>query len=1068
MKKLKLFKLLALFVFAITVNPAEAQNSFSFNCEKDTLFNCAISCITLHTTIPDIHASSSTYVVNQTSSNGCFRSYVDPAVPGLRTNIKGDDVYSRTLDITFPFSFFGSTYTKLVASTNGYLSFDTSVVNTFSHFGILNRNDSLTTNLGTPQDLPSVLYDKALIMGPYHDLDVKSSVSPTQIKYDIIGTSPYRKWIISYYNVPLYSTACLNLKTNTHQIVLYETLGIVEVFIYDKEICLNWNDGRAMIGMQDFNKSSAIMAPGRQASSAPWGSKGMNESWRFVPASGPSLFKRVELYDQSGALITTGTTSSIANNLLDVNFKNVCTPNLGETYIVKAFYNNPNGSIPEIVSTDTIIVSKGDAIKAIVRNTNCSGTDGQINIQYPVGSSYEYSLDGITWQSSNVFTVTDDKYTIRARTVGSNCISTKDVIVEKYSLDANIQKVFNACPGPVTASIQIMPVHGSAPYLYSLNGGVFQTGNIYNNLSEGNYSLIIKDASGCSYTTQVDINRVNLASTIVTNTTCGKGTGSILITPNFGRPPYTYSINGGGNQTSNIFNNLTEGSYDIIIKDATSCSYTFRVTVNANNSLTANLDIIKPDCLGNANGSVIVHPSSGNVPYQFALDSNSFTSDSIFNNLSARDYILHVKDSLGCIKDIVITLSQPNLFEISGITTYASTCFTSDGIIFIKANGGTTPYLYSIDSAKTFYLTNTFPADAGAHPIVVKDSKGCISNGVAIVQAIDNSIKVDVGPDKTICFGNSTNLNSYTNLKAISFNWSPSSGLNDSTIANPIASPLDTTTYILTAKTVVCEGSDTITINVLHKPIANAGKDTTICNKSYAILKGSATNISGGVKYLWLPSAGLDSPTSSTTIARPITTGAHNYRLQVSDTYGCNFKVYDDVKITMNETLVANAGNDTVASIGVPHQLFGSGGIYYLWSPSNVLDDPLAQNPIASLQNDTRFNLVVKDTLGCIGIGTVLIKVYKGVTYYIPNAFTPNGDGINDVFRAIAPGIQTNYFRIFNRWGRLMFQTNNTSNGWDGTYLGVPQPTAVYVWIIKGLKVSGEIVELKGTVTLIR
>ncbi|MEJ7674450.1 MAG: gliding motility-associated C-terminal domain-containing protein [Chitinophagaceae bacterium] len=640
--------------------------------------------------------------------------------------------------------------------------------------------------------------------------------------------------------------------------------------------------------------------------------------------------------------------------------------------------------------------------------------------------------------------------------------------MEKYLFVATIYQDINHCPGPVTGSVEIVPVHGSAPYLYSLNGGGFQTSNIYKNLSEGTYSLVVKDASGCSYSTVISISTTNLVSTKVTNTTCGKRSGSILVTPAFGRPPYTYSLNGGVNQTANIFNNLAEGAYDIVIKDSTSCSYKFSATVGADNFLTANLDIIKPDCLGNANGSVVVHPSSGNAPYQFALDSNPFTSDSIFNNLSARDYILHVKDSLGCIKDIVITLSQPNLFEISGITTYASTCLSSDGIIFVKANGGTTPYMYSIDSAKTFSLSNTFTAGAGAHPIVVRDAKGCISNGVAIVDAKDNKIKVDVGPDKTICYGSSINLSSTTNLKATSFSWTPALGLNDPTSANPIATPLDTTTYILTAKTLVCEGSDTITINVLPKPIANAGKDTTICNKTYAILKGSATKISGGVTYLWLPSAGLDSPTSSTTIARPTTTGAHNYRLQVSDTYGCNFKVYDDVKVTMNETLAASAGNDTVASIGMPHQLLGSGGIDYLWSPSNVLDDPLAQNPIASLQNDTRFNVVVKDTLGCVGTSTVLVKVYKGVTYYIPNAFTPNGDGINDVFRAIAPGIQTNYFRIFNRWGKLMFQTNNTSKGWNGIHLGVPQPSAVYVWIIKGLDLSGKIVELKGTVTLIR
>lgn len=183
-------------------------------------------------------------------------------------------------------------------------------------------------------------------------------------------------------------------------------------------------------------------------------------------------------------------------------------------------------------------------------------------------------------------------------------------------------------------------------------------------------------------------------------------------------------------------------------------------------------------------------------------------------------------------------------------------------------------------------------------------------------------------------------------------------------------------------------------------------------------MHGTASNVSGNVKYLWIPSNDISNPDSATTIVRPKDIRANAYILQVSDAYGCNFKVYDEVIVTMNPPVAAFAGNDTIASIGIPHQLFGSGGVQYLWSPANVLDNPLAQNPMAILNNDTKFNLVVKDTLGCVGTSSVLVKVYKGVTYYIPNAFTPNNDGLNDVFRAIAPGIQqTNYFRIFNRWG---------------------------------------------------
>ncbi|HUS02967.1 MAG TPA: hypothetical protein VMY77_14615, partial [Chitinophagaceae bacterium] len=348
-------RLLALLVLVLFINPIQAQNSFSFNCTRDTFITCNTQCITLKATIPDIYSQTTSYTANRISNGACFRGYISPAAPGVSANLTIDDRYSPLIDISFPFTFYGSTYTRLSASTNGFLTFDNSKALTFSHYGILANGTLLSSTTGSPQDLPSKLYDGAIIMGPYHDLDPNNATSTQRIKYDVVGTAPYRKWILSYYNEPLYTTACLNLNTNTHQIVLYETLNIVEVFIYDKEICPNWNSGRSIIGMQSMNKASGIMAPGRQATSAPWGSQGMNESWRFTPASGISLFTKVELYTLAGAFVTAGTATSIANNLLDVSFNNVCPSNSGDVYVVKSYYKNPNNA-NELVATDTVNV----------------------------------------------------------------------------------------------------------------------------------------------------------------------------------------------------------------------------------------------------------------------------------------------------------------------------------------------------------------------------------------------------------------------------------------------------------------------------------------------------------------------------------------------------------------------------------------------------------------------------------------------------------------------------------------------------------------------------------------
>jgi len=165
----------------------------------------------------------------------------------------------------------------------------------------------------------------------------------------------------------------------------------------------------------------------------------------------------------------------------------------------------------------------------------------------------------------------------------------------------------------------------------------------------------------------------------------------------------------------------------------------------------------------------------------------------------------------------------------------------------------------------------------------------------------------------------------------------------------------------------------------------------------------------------------------------------------------------------------AFAGNDTVVAIGQPLQLNGSGGTFYKWEPETGLNDNSIADPIAVLQQDASYVLTVSDDAGCPTSDTIYIKAYKGPAIYVPSAFTPNNDGRNDLFRCIAPGISTLYFfNVYNRYGQLIYTSNNSRAGWDGNYNGKPQPMGTYVWMVKGLDYKGNIHFEKGTVTLIR
>jgi gliding motility-associated-like protein len=182
----------------------------------------------------------------------------------------------------------------------------------------------------------------------------------------------------------------------------------------------------------------------------------------------------------------------------------------------------------------------------------------------------------------------------------------------------------------------------------------------------------------------------------------------------------------------------------------------------------------------------------------------------------------------------------------------------------------------------------------------------------------------------------------------------------------------------------------------------------------------------------------------------------------------------DCISDTITKTISINtvhafAGNDTIAVVNQPVQLHGSGGPSYEWAPGDFLNNPSIANPVATLPKDQTYILTVKNDNGCQAKDTINIKVFEHLDIYVPSAFTPNGDGRNDVLHIIAPGLkELLYFRVYSRWGQTVFDTRDLLRSWDGKINGQLPQTGVYVWIMKGVNYLGNVVERKGTVTLIR
>ncbi len=355
-------------------------------------------------------------------------------------------------------------------------------------------------------------------------------------------------------------------------------------------------------------------------------------------------------------------------------------------------------------------------------------------------------------------------------------------------------------------------------------------------------------------------------------------------------------------------------------------------------------------------------------------------------------------------------------------------------------------------------------------------STSCESVRVPIIVNVSNPLTINIGPDANICEGDTARFTPTVTPAANSYQWTAVGG-NNSTITNPTSLntgmyPAVTTQYTLSATLAGCTIQQSVTVNVKGKPVVDAGTNVVVCFGDSALLVATVTNVTGNnITYSWTPAGSLTTPNAVQTWAHPA--GSTWYRFTATTTvadYGCAFRAYDSVKLIMQPKVNAFAGNDTIASKDLPHQLHGSGGINYLWSsPTATFNNPLSQNPTTVLNNDANIFLQVKDAAGCIGYDSVFIKVYEGPKYYVPTAFSPNGDGLNDVFRVIPSGIATTvYFRVFNRYGQLVFETNQFLKGWDGTFNGAASPQGTYVWILKGVDRNNKPVEMKGSVILVR
>jgi len=358
---------------------------------------------------------------------------------------------------------------------------------------------------------------------------------------------------------------------------------------------------------------------------------------------------------------------------------------------------------------------------------------------------------------------------------------------------------------------------------------------------------------------------------------------------------------------------------------------------------------------------------------------------------------------------------------------------------------------------------------AGVYDIslLATNSSGCKDSGTKNIEAYIIPT-VSAGNDSFICQRRGINLLA---TGAVSYNWSPAAGLSCVTCANPVAMPDSLTSYIVKGTSIHgCTAQNTVRIQVKYPFKIRYGTSDTLC-------KGQSKRlfVSGAATYIWTPAIGLSSTTSTTPAATPDVTT--NYMVVGKDDKGC-FADTGHVFLKVYPIPVVDAGPDKTINIGQAYDLMptiSADVTEVLWTPTSGIFRSSFPGITIKPNTTTDYTVNVKNAGGCTSQDRVTVFVIcDGTNVFIPNTFSPNGDGANDIFYPRGSGLfKIKSLRIFNRWGEVVFEkssfnANDASAGWDGTFKGGKLNPDVYVYTIEIICNNNSLLVYKGNIALIQ
>jgi gliding motility-associated-like protein len=583
------------------------------------------------------------------------------------------------------------------------------------------------------------------------------------------------------------------------------------------------------------------------------------------------------------------------------------------------------------------------------------------------------------------------------------------------------------------------------------------------------YFVTLTDVNGCKAKDSVMLSPLNdLTNTLAANpvTVCAEDTLTLTGTSNHSTdvswqwsPPATL-LTPQASTTKAV--PLANTTYSLTTTWGKYCIATKTVTIPVKPLAIPNAGLDTSYCVGQ---NPVQLTASGGVTYTWSPAaglSNATIANPTASPAATTQYVVSVGVT-GCSRTktdtILVTARQKPILQVTNDTLI---CDIDNLPLFANGTG-------SVIWTPNYMINSTGVANPIVSPDVptkyrvrLTDAHGCFTDDSVFVD-VKSVVAVDAGLDTAICKTEGFTLR--TTGDALHYTWSPDLYLDDNTLKNPFANPPVTTLYTVTANIGQCQTQSSVEIKVAPYPEAFAGNNDTLC-----IGFNTQLHATGGSIYQWSPATYLnDAGIADPLVAAPQVTT--QYIVTVSDTLGCTATRKDTVIVRVIPQLNVNAGpRDTTVVDGQSLALHATGALNYTWLPATWLSNNIIANPISLPQDSITYYLTGIDSHGCIGNDTIHIQFYTvQPDMYVPTAFTPNGDGNNDVARPILLGMQSLvYFKIFNRFGELVFKTSEMGKGWDGMYKGKRQDTSTFVWMAEGVTFKGQRKTAKGYVLLIR